>query len=357
MKLSSASLIKFNSSNTDTIYGLYTKYATKCNVCALVTLSNIGVYRKIFESGLAKQYIVFDEGFNAIKLLCKQYNVKFIEINSETIIDKIEGKNMKFDLVIGNPPYTRGGKATQPLYAEIACKIFENTNNMIWICPTSWTHKIEYDVSKEKYRKELENYFVSCDLVEPELLGISITDKLGIYLFDKNNTKLAPFDEWKFYNCSNPSLTKSILNKIKKYSNDNLQNHYHVNEGKYIVQAAQCRGHVGKWDWTTFFDEKNKKMILTNVNDVSNERFNWWSFNSEIECENFKKFTETDVFMFVLYCYKTGLPQPLTKLPWMNSYKNTIDDNFLSNYFHLTKKEVDYIHQEMKNFGWKAKSK
>ena len=40
MKLSSAGLIKFNSSNTDTIYGLYTKYATKCETCALVTLSN-----------------------------------------------------------------------------------------------------------------------------------------------------------------------------------------------------------------------------------------------------------------------------------------------------------------------------
>ena len=174
MKLSSAGPIKFNSSNTDTIYGLYTKYATECKTCALVTLSNIGVYRRIFESGLAKQYIVFDEGFLSIKNLCKEYDVEFVEINTENIIEKITGKNMKFDLIIGNPPYTKGGKATQPLYAEIACKIFEHTKRMIWICPTSWTHKIEYDVSKEKYRKELEQYFVSCDLVDPEEFGISI---------------------------------------------------------------------------------------------------------------------------------------------------------------------------------------
>ena len=355
--ISSAGLIKYNCSNNETLFGLYTKYATKCNVCALVTLSNIGVYRRIFESGLAKQYIVFDEGFNAIKLLCKRYNVKFVEINSENILDKIEGKNMKFDLIIGNPPYTKGGKATQPLYAEIACKIFETTKKMIWICPTSWTHKIEYDVSKEKYRKELENYFVSCDLVEPELLGIFITDKLGIYVLDENNTEMAPFEEWKFYNCSNSELTKSILEKIKKYSKDNLQNHYHKKEGKFIVQAAQCRGNVGKWDWTTFFDEKNKKMILTDFDKITNDRYNWWTFNTKKECEVFKNFTETDIFMFILYSYKTGLPQPLTKLPWMESYKNDIDDKYLTKYFHLTKEEVEYIHQEMANFGWKAKGK
>ena len=61
MTLSSAGLIKFNSSNTDTIYGLYTKYATEHETCALITLSNVGIYRRFFESGLSKQYIVFDE--------------------------------------------------------------------------------------------------------------------------------------------------------------------------------------------------------------------------------------------------------------------------------------------------------
>ena len=358
MKLSSVGCNKFNLSNTEYLFDIYTRYATKCNICNLVTLSNIGVYRRIFESGLAKQYIVFDEGFIAIKSLCKQYkNVEFVEINIKNLISKIEGKNMKADLTIGNPPFTLGGKATQPLYAEIACKIFKHTKRIIWICPTSWTHKIEYDVSKEKYRKELEQYFVSCDLVDPEEFGISITDKLGIYVLDENNTKLAPFDEWKFYNCKNPALTKSILNKVKKYSKDNLQNHYHKKEGKFIVQAAQCRGNVGKWDWTTFFDEKNKKMILTDFDKITNDRYNWWTFNSKNECEVFKNFTETDIFMFILYSYKTGLPQPLNKLPWMESYKNDIDDKYLTKYFNLTKEEIDYIHEEMKNFGWKAKGK
>ena len=348
---------KFNCANTETLYNLYTKNAINCKTCALIALSNVGVYRKIFKSNLAKKYIVFDEGFLSIKNLCKEYDVDFVEINTENIIEKITGKNMKFDLIIGNPPYTKGGKATQPLYAEIACKIFGTTKKMIWICPTSWTHKIEYDASKEKFRKELENYFVSCDLVEPELLGIFITDKLGIYVLDENNTEMAPFEEWKFYNCKNPALTKSILNKVKKYSKDNLQNHYHKKEGKFIVQAAQCRGNVGKWDWTTFFDEKNKKMILTDFDKITNDRYNWWTFNTKNECEVFKNFTETDIFMFILYSYKTGLPQPLTKLPWMESYKNDIDDKYLTKYFHLTKEEVEYIHQEMANFGWKAKGK
>ena len=262
---------------------------------------------------------------------------------------------MKFDLIIGNPPYTKSGKAAQPLYAEIACKIFENTNNMIWICPTSWTHKIEYDVSKEKYRKELENYFVSCDLVEPELFGISITDKLGIYLFDKNNTKLAPFDEWKFYNCSNPSLTKSILEKVKNKTNDTLQNHYHKKEGKYIVQAAECRGHVNSWDWTTMFDKTKRNLVLTNFNDISKDRFNWWTFDNKSACENFKKYTETNTFMFIMKCYKTSLKQPLNKLPWFD-FNNVIDDLFLATEFEFTNEEIKYIDIEMLKFGWKAKS-
>lgn len=107
--ISSAGLIKFNCPSTENLFGLFNRYTnTNYDLCALITLSNVGIYRRIFESNLAKKYVVFDENFLAIKHLCDHYNnVEFVEINNKNIknifIEKAD--NMKIDLAIMNPPY------------------------------------------------------------------------------------------------------------------------------------------------------------------------------------------------------------------------------------------------------------
>ena len=76
--ISSAGLIKFNSSNTDTIYGLYTKYATEHETCVLITLSNVGIYRRFFESNLAKNILFLMKDFCPLKICVK--NIKMLNL-------------------------------------------------------------------------------------------------------------------------------------------------------------------------------------------------------------------------------------------------------------------------------------
>ena len=78
------------------------------------------------------------------------------------------------------------------------------------------------------------------------------------------------------------------------------------------------------------------------------------------ECLNFIDFTEQDIIMFGLYIVKqnnNSYPGYFKLMPWFGDYTKKWTENEIAKKLKLTKEEVEYIHQEMKNFGWKAKSK
>ena len=179
MKLSSAGLIKYNNSNTNTIYGLYTKYATKCETCALITLANVGIYRRFFESEIAKKYVVFDESFESIKSLCEQYkNVEFVEINTENLISKI-GKYMKIDMAIMNPPWD----TKTDLHVNVVKKMLDNGVKIaISVMPNDFLKTDEYNKKHSRYR----NTKIDTMLDTHEELSIDDTNKLFNLSYSSN---------------------------------------------------------------------------------------------------------------------------------------------------------------------------
>lgn len=349
--ISSAGLIKYNCSNTESLFGLYTKYVTKCNVCALVTLSNIGVYRRIFESGLAKQYIVFDEMFLSIKNLCKEYkNVEFVEINTKNLIEKIEGKNMKFDLVIGNPPYD--GKY-YPLYLSILKSIKNNTNKIIWICPTKWTDCLKENDNFIDAIKNMNPIFNHYERLNSEVFENAIFDgDIAIYVFGTKNEDLS---ELKWDKHKNKKLAKSIFEKFSNFE-EHLSDYCHKDfKYKFYVRGTRVRGNFGKWDWTTMFGNDQ-------MNDFSKTNISWsdnyWNYKSKEECRNFIDFCNTDIIMYSLFLVKYGKNNnqgELSNMPWFGDYTKKWTETEIAKKLKLTKEEVEYIHQEMANFGWKAK--
>lgn len=77
------------------------------------------------------------------------------------------------------------------------------------------------------------------------------------------------------------------------------------------------------WDWTTVFNENNRKEFKTSIESLISLSFSFWNFSTEAECKNFVKYTETDIVMFLLYCVKinnTIGPTELVFLPWMKDY-------------------------------------
>lgn len=194
MKLSSAGLIKYNDSNTNAIYGLYTKYAANYEICALITLSNFGIYRRFFESNIAKKYIVFEESFLDIKSLCKQYkNVEFVEINTKTIIESISNylekrKNMKFDLSIMNPPYGKPKEGTSSnLHYDITEYVKNNSKETCSVQPirmiTSSSEKFE------EYKTKYDINLVNIEELNSNVFENTNMSNVAIFHWNENKTE------------------------------------------------------------------------------------------------------------------------------------------------------------------------
>lgn len=264
----------------------------------------------------------------------------------------------KFDIIIGNPPYEGKG---HPLYLqilEICCKI---ANKIIWLCPSQWVKNYK----DSAYLKKIKDHcpLISHNHISNPFDDACLANEVGIYEFGANN-KYENYDEIKLERFSNPKLAKSIISKFENYT-DNLWKHDKFNTkekvyDKFCVNATWLRGHflAGKlaWDWPTLFSEENrirydfKKMSCTHH----------WYFNTKNECKNFVSANETDICMFANYVAKINnstTSLQLTLIPYLKDYTHAWTEQEIANELGLTQKEVDYIHEEMKPFGWKAQPK
>jgi hypothetical protein len=122
---------------------------------------------------------------------------KTVKINSNSV-DLGDWKNMKFDVVIGNPPYTDDVYLDFVMLGHKLSKQYD-----IWITPAKFIAKKELN-SLEYYFKNLVVY-----LEAQEIFDIRNLDGIVYYLLDKNNNN-----------------TCELINKIKKvkYFNDNKVN-------------------------------------------------------------------------------------------------------------------------------------
>lgn len=85
-----------------------------------------------------------------------------------------------------------------------------------------------------------------------------------------------------------------------------------------------------------------------------------WSFSSEEECINFIKSTETDILMFGLYAMKDSMNirrGELKLMSWLSDYTHPWTEEMIQKELGITDEELEYIHEEMKDFGWKVKER
>lgn len=271
----------------------------------------------------------------------------------------------KFDVVIGNPPYDGKGN---PLYLQILESILPNCKKCSWICPSQWTVNIE----DSKYIEDLKNG-IAKTLIYYQDLGNPFNDatlgnSIYLYVFDNTCDSLCyeNYETIRNEKYTNKKLALSIINKFKNH--DNLNNHADSNSSKskyndrYCVNAGYVRGNIDKttskpkWDWTTLFSDNYR----TKYEYVYIQNGHHWYFNSIEECINFINACETDIIAFGMLISKittnnTGIV--LKYMPWLSDYTHEWTEEMIIKELDLTIEEVDYIHQEMKNFGWKTKSK
>lgn len=301
----------------------------------------------------------------------------------------------KFDLAIMNPPYAGKGK---PLFMEISKVIYENClssdGNLVSINPTSVVDNT-YD-GLDSHSQTLRNDYMGMKVKDFDFdskyrtafdasigTGICVTT----YAKDGKYNLWSDFVREKRFGKKNWDMRKRIIGKVGvslKYIDENptkgiacLSNFYGVIDSnvetrkraistkqseigstKWIVTMAFNRGHVAavgehKWDWTTLQSEDFLKL----TNELPPIQHFGVPCSNKIEAINLLKWLNTDTIMFIVNHYKTQISNSTVfyrLLPQPPSLDGNYSDEVLMKHFNLTQEEMDWIHSEMNDFGWKV---
>ena len=260
---------------------------------------------------------------------------------------------MKFDLIVGNPPYEGKGK---PLYLQILAKLIPFGKEVVWICPTQWTKAWKDIPYTAELKKTTLNCLIDHENVKNPFDGADISD-ITVYHFGEAD-KYEDYEDLKYERFSNVEVTKSIISKLE--SHESISEHSGGVDKNFYVNLSDIRGNEqsgnDSWFWYTLMNDELRHNF-SKVPDPSRRKRIRFHFDTENECRNFISSIETDVSTFALYVLKVRSQVKnvfLEYIPWLNDYTRSWNDDQIAAELGLTKEELDYIHEEMKNFGWKC---
>jgi hypothetical protein len=267
---------------------------------------------------------------------------------------------MKFDYIIGNPPYL---KSTHLEFINKNLDMF--TSKLIYIHPSAWLIKnndrrstLENDVINTLKEKNVKFTFLNGNkqfnvgLFTPFLITTvsNSTPSSTITINDTTKNKILVFDnidEINYIDDSKEFLT--LKTKILNYSkNNNLTLHNGYNKiDNFNVQIAKMRGHVytdGRQellcnDFFTFLP-KNYKPETSNLYNKYKLNF---GFEKEAEAKNFIKYLNSNFARFCLattkfeasiQLYLKYVPLPNSSLEKeLTSEENKIIDRIIPKYY------------------------
>lgn len=297
-------------------------------------------------------------------------------------VKEIESKlgNMKFSVICGNPPFKGKGN---PLYMQITKSIYENNMDdrsvMCMINPTAlvdnkYMEKDDANYLRYKDLKLIDFYYESS--IRGTFTSADIGNDVAIFTYRKDGEMSLFDDKIKEIRFKGHKEDKKIIDKllgrpmIGSYSgyfgyhgqrNDLIEHiKKHSFNGHNYVCMAYNRGNIDdktgghKWDWPTLMNSLNlkiqPKLPETAINAVD------FKYDSETAIK-WIQWMNTDFIMFIVDYYKYAmanqpilfkhLPQPPTS--------GDFSDESICKEFDLKMSDMEYIHEKMRNFGWKTK--
>ena len=339
--------------------------------------------------------------FISMRMRGKYNHVEFLSeseikkmVSEEKLYNYMERKYdmKKFDLIVMNPPYAGRG---DPLFMKISKVIYENflsdTGRLVSINPTSVVDNT-YD-GLDSHSNSLKKNYVDNMNVEsfeysPEMrtsFDADIGTEICVITYSKNgkHTLHDDYVRGKRFGEKNWKMRKSIIGKVNEYIAKNgsiykMNGYLNVNDAnennrKLIISKNVCsngfvsifgynRGHVSevggrKWDWTTLQSEGYLRLANKHTSELRN--YGIESAN-KVDGVNLNKWSCTDIMGFVVGAYKTQMAnnEVLFKmLPCPPPTNGDYSDETLMRIFGFTEEEMDWIHIEMKDFGWKVNLK
>lgn len=299
-------------------------------------------------------------------------------IYSEHIVDDLErykGDIMKFSSFIMNPPY---GSLHLPILQKMVEYIVKNGGTGVSLQPVRWLQdplwKYKNNSDANKYKKDFENNISNIEVIPVKQAvkyftgSADITMDLGIYTLIKNDKFEYDSLSKQIYNVPDFSSTYKNIN-WGKY--DGTQKHYVPiksifsgrGEGNSIGMPELNRMLLYKTHYGYFKDGVSYEGLCRNGLSLEeafkeNKRatqgniYNWEIaiFKTGTEAKNFFDYLHLDAFKFFVMVTSTDQNPQTNYLPFVNDYTKAWTNKSFFDYFHISKKDQDFIENTMKKY-------
>lgn len=266
---------------------------------------------------------------------------------------------MKFNIVVGNPPYQRGLHTT---FLQLCFNILSTNGILIFLHPST-----EFISLKKHFKKQsklinlIKNNIISLSLIDSKthqifpsdvriavLLSITILSKnhnngghIKVKLTDGTNHIFTDINDVNQYGTTPP-----ILDLFHKFKNIQSIWNYKLkqkNNSKYYVSFPGIRGDLTEKH--TIFAEQNAHILDKNCKIHFHKEPPTFGFNTKAEAINFIDYLKTKFsrFLFSLLSINANINRGELKLiPWLD-FKQPWTDEELYKYFKLNPEEIQLI--------------
>ena len=178
-------------------------------------------------------------------------------------INKSKYKDMKFDLIISNPPYKIN------LHLKILNEVKDLSDKICFVHPSTWLYDNKDMLNLFVETKEnFKDRFAHFEVVENanELFGIGAFVPIIISVFDKNSKDLIDIHDIDIHGDSN--VYRNMKSKILDYCKESsVYDNIKKNKNKYEVGLSVIRGNVDDPDFYTMIQKTNEAMHIGNENE------------------------------------------------------------------------------------------
>lgn len=308
-------------------------------------------------------------------------------IGDINIINNLGNLNMKFDVVVGNPPFQGdkgNGTRAEQLFAKFVYKAFSLTDNLYMVLPSLWTHKP--NKLKETLINKGMTTVVACskhfDRVGIPTCYVMVTankkDTITIVTESGFKTEVSASPTIQMNLNSESNITESILSKIKSdnhlgklwkrssiYNNDISMGHGNTNIVTIIDTATETIEYSTTTTALSDFPYYNSWKVITNLNlgspkigvtkvlgpnIATSYSIIAFGVKDETQAESLKSFFDSKLISFVFKQTKNTVSKNrniFERISTVNLDKPWADAE-LYNHFKLTKEEIEYIESNVK---------